>query len=443
MPNFMRILALFLLLSSPLAAQSPDKTSSLTEDRIRTIQYGITSEIISLIDNLRSENNYEFDSQLAALFSVNANEKVRTALLNYFTVSKSSSIRTQVLDLVKAYDDQPVSIVLLSLGYLAEIGETSHTEVMQRLLEENSEKLLQAGVKAAGLSGNTAMVKKLVELYEDIDTTVPVKQEILIAFGRLKSADSLEKLLVIAKDPDSDMLLRTSACTALGEMDNPEGIKVMMDIYDDSDTLLRNAIISALVKVKSVNVEEMFIRALKDDYWRIRSAALKALGERKVVSAISIMIYKAEKDPENTIKIEALKAIGSLGTAEAGAFLAKTYEDEKIDPALRIIALNSLNSFNFGVYKASVEKVLDKEWPKKTSPLLEQTASALSKVQSADLLGLYEKMLQSANISVKASALAGIKKNKMTALKDKVKALSEDKASGIQKLALSVLESLN
>jgi hypothetical protein len=90
-----------------------------------------------------------------------------------------------------------------------------------------------------------------------------------------------------------------------------------------------------------------------------------------------------------------------------------------------------------------LEIVIEKEWEKVNSPLLEIVCSQLSKQKEAALADLFEKMVGHSAITIRIHGLRGIKHNRFSQLKELVESLTgEETISTIRKHALDVMEVL-
>ena len=141
------------------------------------------------------------------------------------------------------------------------------------------------------------------------------------------------------------------------------------------------------------------------------------------------------------MKQASLKALSKLGGEKGLTYLRELFEDEKSPLELRSFTVEQLIDRNLVSSINSIIKVMDQEWKKDNSPLLDTIGKLLSRTESNDLEPFYKKLLEHKNPNIQIYALRGIQKNKMTGLSEQVKELTKEKyPPQVRKQALSLLD---
>lgn len=92
-------------------------------------------------------------------------------------------------------------------------------------------------------------------------------------------ADAIAKLCEIARN-HPDTLCRESAVAALGSVESPQGLEVLLDAMGDKPSVRRRAVI-ALAAFESPLAHDAIERALADRDWQVRQAAEDLCGTPK------------------------------------------------------------------------------------------------------------------------------------------------------------------
>ena len=223
-----------------------------------------------------------------------------------------------------------------------------------------------------------------------------------------------------------------------------EDVDILYEVYQTTDDpLVRSYAVSSLGYFDSEKAETALIQSLRDSFWRVRVNGAKALGERKSEEAVSILIYKATRDPEVRVRLEAIEALGNIATREAFDAIQEIYKKEGSDMKLRSAALEALASGDIDNSLSVFEQIIDSQWEISRSSMLELTAKRLSRCQSSDLERIFERFLLHPELTVKIHGIRGIRYNKFSGLKSRIEELSsEGNHRSIRKEALAALEVL-
>jgi HEAT repeat protein len=442
----MKIGILFLILFSTCfpAIAEDERETSLAEDRKQTLQFGIDSEILPVLESITEEKDPSFTEEVTTLFEESLNTQVKIACLKYFQALEVELGTQHALDILNNYENRNTELVIAAIDYLGPLGNENAFKIMQDIVKETDEgKVLRASIRnlSKAKAENTADI--LIEKYKSGMIGTELKAEILLAFGRLQSKETVPLLVEIVSDDIEEPILRRFACTALGEIGDPSSLPVLREAYASTDPLLRNYALHAIGMIDAPETSSLLMQALRDSYYKIRITAAEALGERKENAAVPILVYKTEKDPEIDVRIAAVQALGKIGNAEGLEKVKNFATDETAHLTIRLTAIEILIENHLDKSKAVIKELLAAEWDKPDSRILEHVCKLLSFTEAKGLSELFEMMLGHPAVTVRIHGLRGIKKNRIFSLKDKVKRMSEESTTAsVRKHALSTLEAL-
>lgn len=173
---------------------------------------------------------------------------------------------------------------------------------------------------------------------------VPDRADAAQALGDLKGNDAAIAALGEAAAHDHFWGVRVQALTALGKIGGAEAERAVLPGLADPEPWVREAAVEQLGKFSedsalSAKLTEI---ANKDSAYRVRAAALAALGQRKAEGAFNTLDSAAKADsPDEVIRRAALRAMGTLGNDQAAPRLLEWLEPGK-PIRLRTAAIDSL-----------------------------------------------------------------------------------------------------
>ena len=447
------VLALFLffIISAAvlLSAENDKKTEkniTVREERIETIKYGIDAEVINLVTDLKKENNTDFNDELLKLVKTTRNNTLKETVIGFFKDQKNPQAVNFAFDQIQNNYLLSNESIIKYISYISDYQNSGITDYLVTLFNHENEPLADAAIDAVGKSGESAYGKKLLELLKDSDISDSKKIHVIGALGKLKykeAGEEIEKYL--EKDYTDNRSLRWKACVALGELGDENSLPIIINLFSDNDPYLRKYAIESLGYFPPEKTEDIVIEGLRDSSWRVRISAAQSLGHMKSKKAVPILIYKAKKDPDiKNVRNASIKALSEIGTSDSLKFLREMLSDDKTNIQNRTTALAALIETDLGGSLKYISELIDTEWGKPSSYLLDYTCKLLSQEKNRKLKDLYVKMLTyTKTANLKIYALRGIKLNKMISLKETVQKLAEDdKDKRIQNLASDVLDSL-
>lgn len=428
------------------ADENEEEIKSLREDRLETIMYGIDTQVTDLITKLEDEKNFDFNKDLLNLLENSSNSRLEVSIINLFKTAEDDSAVDYIFEELQVNYNLSDDIQVSFMNYIADYQTKEISEYFLGLIDEESNTISIASIKALGKSDIENTIETLIEYLDDSLFDDLRKPAVIEALGKLKAVEALEILSDIATDIYTEnSSLRWRAVVALGEIGKEESLIVLKSLFSDTDPYLRNYTITALKHFPSKDVEDLLIQGLKDSSWRVRVNAAQSLGELGIKDSVPILIYKAENDPDiRNVRSASVRALGEIGGGKAYDFIRKLYENERSDIGLRSISISILADKDLSNSIETIKSVFNKEWDKDKSDILDYTCKVLSTTKSSTLKDLYSRMLSyDTTLNLKLYALRGIRLNSLNSFKEEVETLtSEETTKVIRKLAIDVLGEL-
>lgn len=271
-----------------------------------------------------------------------------------------------------------------------------------------------------------------------------VQQSALLALGALGNPEAEELLLSIAGDAGSESTSRYYAIDALSKIGSEEATDLFQELLGSDDAILRSYAVAALARYDDPAVARTLELALRDSFWRVRVSALEGIAERGAAQALEAVMYKVERDPEMRVRYEAVKTVAAIGTEEAWRFLRELYVDQRTPVTVRNSIAEQLIEGNLDESREAIATVLEQEWDRPGSTLLDYIGKKLSQTRAESLDGLYEKLLAHPNFIIRIYGIRGIGLNGHNEFRDTLQHLAqaEDAHRAIRSNARAALDAL-
>jgi len=445
----MKLIYFFLMiifLVSPVFGDEEDKKDEeIGKLRENTILYGIESQVSDLITQLKDEKNDRYNEQLKELFHKTDNTTLLIGIVDLFDTLEDHDLITDVHLQLMDYEDLSPKLVLTMLHYLSDNQTPEITATLYEMADAANIETASLSIQSIGNSGLEEYGPKLMELTEKEEFRDELEPAVIFALGKLKYEKAVTYLADIAEDEDQGNSLRWRACEALGRIGGDQAFKTIKNLLNANDSYLRAYAVGALSRFEKEDIYDILIDALRDDFWRVRIRALEALGELKDQKSLDVMRYKVYNDPDvRNVRLAAVRAIGAVDTNKGYDILREVYADATAPLLLRSESVKILVEHSLNASIKSIEQLMEEDWNKDNSQILDYTCKQLSLTKSNSLVSLYEKMLSHPkSINLLIYGLRGIRLNKYGSLKEKVEILTDKKyARSVRQLAESVLDEL-
>lgn len=444
----MRRVLLVLLSIVNLVLYSQDvKVVSIDKERSDTLLYGIDQEVKEVISTLSKEEITGFDRELKTLLNTTYDESIKSMILEYFSKMKSNEGEEEALKIFDAiiYEDEYTdTYAVAAIKYLSDIKSEIASESIDEILDSENDVIIKSALRFIGENNLKKQEEKLLSMFEDEGLEDSVFLEVIKTLGQIKSEKALDLLIPYADDSNEETTIRNAVCFSLGEIGSKDAIPVLKRcLADRNNYLLRRSALAALAKFPGNEYDDILIESLRDPNWQIRYDALKSIAQRKVDKSFDIVKYKALKDPEDKIKKEAFMTIGDINSDDCKNFLREVYTELSFSDTQKIYAITKLIEHNVDWIFPEIEKLYNEKNSDKRKPVLDETLRLLAKTEYKFASDLYGKMLNNDNYIYRLYAIQGIRLNRYSEYRDKLKSISEkDENSSVKKHALAALDDL-
>lgn len=415
------------------AEPTDDAVESAVEEWRRTLKYGIDSEVLELLPQLREQRRDELAQEVLDVMGVTLNTEVRVEALRYLTELEIREAMPVVEGiLVAGAESSDFELLQEALRYVNGVVDEAAEpllEAIRRLAEDRNPRIAASAVRTLGEIGDASDVRFLLELYDRRGTREEVRHAILLSLGDLGSQEAESLLLAVAEDAAADDTSRYYAIDSLSKVGSTEARALFEDILGQDDAIMRSYAVAALARYDGPEISETLIRALRDSFWRVRVSALKGLADRETVEALPAVKYKLERDPEMRVRYEAVKTVGAIGTEEAWEYLRSLYVDQRVPVTVRNSIAEQLIGGDLADSLEALVTVMDQEWERQGSVLLDYAAKELSRTNSAHLGDIYAKLLSHPNFIIQIYAIRGIGLNELGDFREDLAALADHESA--------------
>jgi HEAT repeat protein len=299
------------------------------QKRLDILNFGIESQVIELLDTLKKEQNAELADQVLEIAATVTSPRLKTAIIEYFRALRSFNAINLAVSIIAARDETTPSLVGVAFSYLVDLKSDAALQYARRIIDDDERRYLLAAIKTVGVAGDGSDAERLRIFYESANATAEIRQEILLAFGKMKDPASFGLLADIVVSEDAGKVERMHAATALGDLADPRSIPVLITASTGNDPNVRAHALSALQKYADPNAMNAILQGLRDQHVIPRTAAVKATGMAGLADAIPFLEFRVSTDPERSVRDAALDALASIGGERSMAFLASYIDDDK------------------------------------------------------------------------------------------------------------------
>jgi len=234
---------------------------------------------------------------------------------------------------------------------------------------------------------------------------VPDRADAAQALGEMKGNEPAIAALGVAAGHDRFWGVRVQALTALGKIGGPDAEKDVLPALADSEPWVREVAVDQLSRFSSDSSLDIRLTEIsaKDSAYRVRAAALLALGQRKAPNAAATLEDAAHSDsPDDVIRRAALRAMGALGDNKGVPLLLEWSEQGK-PVRVRSVAISSLGEIDKG--NASIESGLIEQLQDPDPDVRQAVVFALGARGDAAAIAPLEALLKSGDLGDEARAI--------------------------------------
>lgn len=455
---------LFLLMFSLIfphlmfAAEKPEEDNEKEFTIKDTLLYGIESEIQSFIKEQKTELPEEYMNILYERYLSSVLMQTKTELVRYFTRCENlpDNIKTYITT-EATNEDTDKELRMTEFSFLAKHGNQDSVNYLIEQLSKNDiitqQNAAVALAKApdnptAGLvldylkstdssiiSDNTDDTDDFYDDEENVELSDDIKTILLKALGEWKYQPATDYLKQLLESDISGKFVKMYAMSSLAQIGDLSAIELMREKLSDEDVKVREYAGAALASFENAAVLPIYTDMLRHNDAKIRVYACQGIAKNKDTSKIDLLLYKFKKDPDTSVKNEALWTLLSMGNTGITP-LKEALGKKKLSPAtLSSIAVGTVknpSAENVAFLKDLYENT-DKTGKKTIEQIVYRTDSNL-------LDPILELLLQSDNAETRLAAAGTLKKIPNTTLVNKLKDLKEnDSSAAVKRTAANTL----
>lgn len=432
--------ASLLLLIGPFA-----QAQSSQQDEWREIlQFGIDSQVQSLLPQLEQSGVTDMDDPLVSRFVASRGDDLREAIIEYFQRRDSDALVEPVRTLLLAEQEPSDQVIRAAASYLSSQAAEIDDQLLDlfiELVDDSGVLTATVAIEAIGASGSPGAVQRLIDLYEGQQNS-DVRASILRALGQTGSEQALPLLTSIAEDEFEQSALRHYATESIGRIGSPESVALLTGLLSSPDSVLRAYATLALGFYPPETSASALTDALLDSFWRVRVAALQGLSEQANTAAVPAIAFKARRDPERPVRAEAIETLGSIATPEALEALAEIARNNRLAETERMLALSQLIAHDAGMFEDLLTEIVEEEWERDGSRVLDTIGKELSTAGEPSLAELYLRFLEHPNFVIRVYAIRALGAARLTAEQSRLKTLADENEGLIRTTALAALEKM-
>lgn len=425
--------------------ETPEDPLELQRDILR---FGITSEVVELLESLETNRDRRLVSEVLELLDGDVPVDIQVAAFEYFDAIESPEAVSRGTEVLRLQEELPDRLILSVLRYLrnAEVRislDPETLEALKSLSDSSDQEISRQALRLIGSSDGDQGLSYLLAVAGALEEEQHRREAAVLALGDRASREATEVLTTILTDRAEDDTLRWYAADALGKIGDPASVEVLEDELSEAGTWFRAYLIGALGRYEGQVDDDLFVQALRDDFWRVRVSALETLGERGSREAFDAIAYRARRDPVADVRTAAFEALGTLQTNEARRYLVE-YAEERANPAVhRGTAARVLVEHYLMGGRDDIEGLLAQEWSTERSAVLSSLVMALS--TSGDPLAgpLLVKLLEHPDPGTQVRALMGMRQIGAATYRSDIERLAEESPHGaVRRQAEMALEEM-
>ncbi|MFQ5996631.1 MAG: HEAT repeat domain-containing protein [Dehalococcoidales bacterium] len=182
--------------------------------------------------------------------------------------------------------------------------------------------------------------------------------EAAINLGIMQSQISVAALIIAVRDPAEDV--RLAAARALGQLNEPKGLRLLLDTTEEGNRWTGSSIIEAILGMGPEIISEIVPRLKATTNIKARLLYVQLCGLRQITEALEPLLWLL-RDPDKETRIAAAKALGQIGDVAAVKSLINSLDDESWE--VKAQAAKALGALGDKQAVVKLKKVLlDDNW---------------------------------------------------------------------------------
>lgn len=214
------------------------------------------------------------------------------------------------------------------------------------------------------------VIQRLVDTLDDPSFRVRAHAAFGLGFFGSRAAAHVDRLRNCLQE--SRVKVRVGAVFAISQMEHPASLSLLVHALGDASEYVRGTIERALNRCEPDHVWPILDPALRHSLAATRVSAIHVLAHGKAPAALTL-VAAATRDPDRSVQMAAVRALGEFGTDGAAAL---THFMGDAEPDLRRQALDALSHIQDPSVRGQLLRHLDH-------------ADAVTRLHSVSLLAAY------------------------------------------------------
>jgi len=434
--------------AAPAVTNAGQSDNSTEKVRYNTIKYGTETEIVNLIQTLKTEDADYLDNEIIALVENTRNQKVLAGAFSFFGEREKNGLENRAMRAIQERDEEKNETVLAAIDYLGKVKAQNAAPVLRKLIDSGEKRFMNAALRSfgriSGPAGGRAddAAEYLVDFYEHKSPDDESRREIITALGAAGSAGAVPFLAGIASNTEERASLRITALESIAKIGDSGGLNAVLACVSAGDPNIRSAAVTALGPFSGQAVDDAILEAFRDSYYRTRSAAAQASRQRKFAAAVPYLKFRAERDEVPTVKEDSIRALGAIADGESIKILEDLFTERKNSDRVRITAGEMIMQIEPDKFLDRFVMELDEAKQKKQTALYNGLLKIIGETKSANMEAITRRLMQNSGVIERSYALDMAVNNRLTGLADEMKVITTDKNESLAAKARRTLEKL-
>ncbi len=411
------------------------------------LKYALDSEVSELINTLIEEKNTEYTEELHDLFLRTKNANVKESIFKLFADQKNPVLEEQCVAILQDPYEERKSLVTAAADYAGAVPIPSALPALHSLVDTEIYDYASPAVRAIGKAGTKEDAVFLaglldMEFFDDEKQRLVFRQDVMAAISNLDASDIREKLISVVQNEDENVMIRSSAASAIGKLGFEDDVEIFVSLFNETDPVLRTAAIKSLANFETGAAGDIILEGFKDSYYKVRLEALSAAEDMDLKEAVPYVIYRAKTDPVESVKMRSYEVLGKIGGSDGVSFLTEVLKKDDASDKFRAKAADVLLENNFDSSYSDVAEVAEKILPdEKKRWLCHELGKSFAKIENQRTSTMASMYLSSSDVITQNLGLDMYERNRYPSVRETVRELSEKEGAGaIQRRALKILE---
>ncbi len=324
-------------------AEKRDESEKTAESYRKTLKYGIATEITDLLDKLIENEDPRFTEEIYDLFYMTRSIEVKEKILSYFGKLEDPCLEDYAVTVIEDPFDEKKSTVKACFSYIQKCKCKSAVPGVLRLIENENEDYFNDALTTIGDIGGPDEAVTLSEFLDKEELTDAQKQALMRTLGKIHAVETWDKLVEVAENDSENLFVRMYAAEAIGAMEKKESVPVLVSLFEENDPNLRQYVLKGLEYYPDVlEAKNVVVQAVRDDHYKVRLEAIDAVKTQKLTEAVPFLVYRAQNDPEEKVKMKSYEVIAFLNTKEGNDFLIERVSEKKANDSQKAKAVEVL-----------------------------------------------------------------------------------------------------